>query len=237
MPLVQAGYLVPRDVQSEFGFQTQIRPLNPGAGAFFARTTPGQFFEIPVSVFCVFTTNATVANRLVHLVVTDGDGNLVQDMPANGTQPAGQAHNYSWLLTVGSAYSPTPDVHVMPLIPFVIPSGWAVKITIGSQQVGDALTGISFVVQQFNTGIEPERIFTAEPLETGSLGIASSPIVQSPSGAPVTAQPAPQVAATQPAAPTFAEQAAAAATRIISTLPVDTGASSSAGTGGGVSRE
>src|SRR4051812_1305520 len=97
-PVVSPGYLVPRDVQTEYGFQTGITPNNPALGASFTRRTPGDFFEVYVAVRLVLVTSAAAANRLVLLQAIDGDGNTAFTLSGLTSETANNSWAYKFMV-------------------------------------------------------------------------------------------------------------------------------------------
>lgn len=196
MPLVSAGYLVPRDVQQDFGFQSAIVSPAPVVGAGWERFTPGEFFEVPVAITTFFTTNAAVFNRTVILQAVNGDGVVVDFVGSSVVQAASQGISYRWTLALTSPYASAGIFTSMPLFAFILPPGFRLRIVVLNLQAGDSFGVVGLVLQQYNTGVEPEKIVTTEPIGSLELGLLSATPLSTPTPTPAPLPYAPAPAPT-----------------------------------------
>lgn len=210
MPLVSPGFLLPDDTRSEFGYQVLVAPPNPGLGATFSRKTPGAFYEILLTVSFGFTTSVTAADRQVFVEILDGDGRTAAQIFSDRIQTAFAVKSYIFSINFSSANSSNLQPQI-PLFPLVLVPGYAVRLGANQLQADDEFKTITFGIQQFNTGVEPERFTPIEPVETGEIGlVVGSPLATlTPSPAQLPSQQAATAPSPTPTAPPPAVRPAA----------------------------
>ena len=78
-----------------------------------AKVPPNTRWRV-VSLSATLTTSAVAANRVPHLQVTDGQGNITYDFPASGNQVTGLTYRYSAAAESVQAFFDSAQVMVLP---------------------------------------------------------------------------------------------------------------------------
>lgn len=125
-----------------------ITLAKPAAGAdFLAKVpTPAQW-----RVQCMaaqLTTSAAIANRVPHLVITDGQGNTVYNFPPPGNQVQGTVGIYSAGTTVVSAQVDGATVWVLPF-PMKLLQGWTIGSLTTAIDAGDQWANVVLHVKEW----------------------------------------------------------------------------------------
>lgn len=133
----------------QVGWQQPLYLPNPAAGASWAHTVDGRYFERALAITFTLVTSAVVANRFAQLYVLDTNGNIVTSVPAAGVIPASTTVNVFLSLgnptlsnsTSGGAFGFIPDL--------LLPPGWQWKLNIFNEDAGDQVSATVLLVQQF----------------------------------------------------------------------------------------
>lgn len=126
---------------------------NPAAGAHFVRTIDGSVYERPISIGVRLVTDANVAAREVVVQYRDTDGNVIAQNGINATVAANLTADYFF-----SAFQPeaVATVNLSSLVPLqaelLLPT-WSIRIFVVNVQVGDQLSRIRIVLEQFYSDV------------------------------------------------------------------------------------
>jgi len=131
------------------GFLRAINQGNPAAGANWSVTVPNGARWLIQSVESRLVTSAAVANRIPHIVITDGAGDELFNSPASAAQAASLTVRYSACGGVqaavndGAAIVPIPDVASML-------QGWTIGVTTTAIDVADQWSNIWLNLVEWN---------------------------------------------------------------------------------------
>lgn len=133
-----------------------IQPvIRPAAGANLVITGPGRGVWRVESLRFDLVTSAVVANRTVNVVVDDGATEVWRTSAAL-VQPAGQTVHYCAApgLDTGGPLATTQRMP-LPREGAVLLAGWRLATTVDLLDVGDQITAIGVLVQEFPSGPGP----------------------------------------------------------------------------------
>jgi hypothetical protein len=121
---------------------------NPPAGQDWVATVPATARWRVVCFQAQFVTSATVANRVPHLVVTDGQGHSVYNFPSPNNQVAGATEQYSGGATSVTTQFDNANVLVLPS-PVKLLQLWTVGMVTTALQAGDQWNNIFLYVKEW----------------------------------------------------------------------------------------
>lgn len=124
----------------------------PAAGAGFTINVGGNYWERPVSLSFLLTSDSNAANRQVILKLTDGQGLTVAAIPAGSVQAASLGYQYTFMRGQTSELAVAGLNLLAPIFPHIVRSGWSISLAIVNVQVGDAITNIVWYRDRFSTG-------------------------------------------------------------------------------------
>jgi len=133
------------------GLARSVQVANPAAGADWVTSVPAGARWLVQSVRAVLTASAAVANRIVHLVITDGGGNTLFNVAASGNQVAGQAIGWSACGGVQAALNDGAGLLPLPDVASYL-QGWTIGTATTAKDAGDQWSAISLNVLEW---IEP----------------------------------------------------------------------------------
>lgn len=131
--------------------RTLSRP-NPGAGAEFTITAPGQGAWRITSLRALFTASAAVASRVPSLILANSEGDCAI-IPPSAAVTAGLAVSlsaYSGSQPFGAAAG--PQLWGFPTDGVTLLPGWTLRSSTALIDVGDAWTLIRFTAVEYPTG-------------------------------------------------------------------------------------
>jgi uncharacterized Ntn-hydrolase superfamily protein len=132
--------------------QKVVTVANPAAGADFTATVPAGEFWIVLAVAALLTSDATVQNRTVKLIIDNGTDTLFQGGNSGTGQQASVAGQYSFApnLIMELAQVIGGLVRFFPIpggtVPIVLSPGYRVRSATGSLAAGDQWSNIRLVV-------------------------------------------------------------------------------------------
>lgn len=124
---------------------TQKAPL-PGVD--IKATVPGAARWRVQCLQAQLTTSAVVANRVPHLVITDGQGNSLYNFPSSSNQLAGSTVQYSAGTTVVSLSFDSATVMVLPF-PVKLLQGWTIGFVTTALDAGDQWSNLALHVKEW----------------------------------------------------------------------------------------
>lgn len=139
-------------VKQNVPYLRQVLVATPAAGAEWVITGPGQGLWRVVSVAFTLTTDATVANRGVVLVVDDGT-TVIARTGAGAVQAASLTQNYG--AAVGTHTGAAGTALNVPLHnPYgvLLQPGWRLRTETVNLQAGDQYSAIAALVEEFPNG-------------------------------------------------------------------------------------
>jgi hypothetical protein len=129
-----------------------ITGTNPGAGNEIAETVPtGARWQL-LAIRFQFLTSATVANRVPELALDDGVSTFL--FSSNSVnQAASITLRYSYMSSFGSLISGVGNDQARSLpTPLYLGSGYRIRTSTSSIQVGDTYTAIAYLVREWIEG-------------------------------------------------------------------------------------
>lgn len=125
-----------------------ITLANPAAAADWTATVP-----VPARwrVQCLqaqLVTSAVAANRIPHLVITDGQGRSMYNFPAPGNQPAALTVQYSAGTTIVALQFDNAQALVLPY-PMKLLQGWTIGTLTTGLSAGDQWSNIQIHVKEW----------------------------------------------------------------------------------------
>ena len=132
------------------GFPYVVRPAAPGAGNEFTQVVSGEFWVVLLALFVRLNTDANAASRTLRLEYRD-DADGVYDVMGNPvTYPANTTNeDYSFSIYQPRGEWEVSTTNLVPLHPLPLPPTHDFHIEVTNIQVGDTLTLIRYVVQEF----------------------------------------------------------------------------------------
>jgi hypothetical protein len=95
-----------------------------------------------------FVTSAAAGNRVPHLVVTDGQGNRLYNVPAPANQIAAQTLQYSGATDSVSANFDNAVVLMLPQ-PLKLLQGWTLQMVTSGLDVADQWSNVNLLVKEW----------------------------------------------------------------------------------------
>lgn len=133
-----------------FGKIITVTPANPAAGANFSFAVPVHTVILPISFFCILTTDATVTTRTMMITSFDGASNTFHT-PASYNQTAGLAISYS--MQAGNNLIPTAAAFGYQLINMsnlnYLRFGDVFQTAVSNLQAGDQLSATRIKYMQW----------------------------------------------------------------------------------------
>jgi hypothetical protein len=112
-----------------------VRGSAPAAGADWSFLVPAGHVYRVVSLYARLVTDATVANRAVSLLASDGVATFLVIPPA-AVQAASLTYDYAWWEHAPGALVGTGQG--IPLVPLVLEAGWSLTASTALLKAGDA---------------------------------------------------------------------------------------------------
>jgi len=142
-------------------WRARALPLgNPAAGAGFSETFATDQASKMRGLQFTFTTDATVANRLVTVSLADPNGNVAFQASANAVQAASAVVTYQVSDAYGTPFTSAgvagigwPDIW--------LPAGWKVSVTAALEDTGDQFSAIIALVEYGWPKWEKENVLEA----------------------------------------------------------------------------
>lgn len=135
-------------------FSQVLNVTSPAAGAGFTYTNSGRYWERVVSLAFRLVSDGNAADRQVLLTATDGGGVPLAAFPAASVQAATLTYDYYFLSNVDTFNQVVATSVVSPVFAGFLQPSYTLAVTIGSVQVGDAISRIRLYVERFVTGPE-----------------------------------------------------------------------------------
>jgi hypothetical protein len=121
---------------------------NPAAGADWLATVPATARWRIACLQAQLVTSAVVANRVPHLVITDGQGHSVYNFPAPSNQIASTTVQYSAGTTIVTTQFDNASVLVMPY-PVKLLQTWTIGTVTTAKDVGDQWSNIFLYIKEW----------------------------------------------------------------------------------------
>jgi hypothetical protein len=139
------------DCYSGRGNLRSITGADPAAGAEVSETVIANVTWRLISVHTRLVSSATVATRMVTLVIDDGVEPLIR-IPGPVSQVANESWRYTWA-ALGQVASDTPSGVVMSLLPpdLYLTSGYRIRTVTSSLQAGDNFDAPQLLVEEWLT--------------------------------------------------------------------------------------
>lgn len=138
----------PREGHHVISDQRVITFKQPAAGADFVATVPGAASWRVNCLAAQLTTSAVINNRVVHIVVTDGQGNTVYNFPAPNNQVAASAVLYTAGAEILSVSADNVQTLVLPP-PLTLLQGWTIGFKTTLLDAGDQWANVAFYVKEW----------------------------------------------------------------------------------------
>lgn len=135
------------------GAQNVVPVATPAAGATQSVTVPGEYVYRVLAARVSLTTDANAANRLLTLDYVDPRGNTYVQNGAGlvvTANTSAQVFQWSRGRTVAEWAANTPVF--CPLDSVFLAPGWVIRWNVANIQVGDTLTALRLLVEQYETG-------------------------------------------------------------------------------------
>jgi hypothetical protein len=128
--------------------QRIITLAQPALGADWSAAVPATARWRVNALQAQLTTSAAVANRIPHIVITDGQGHNVYNMPAPTNQVAASAVQYSAGATVVTAFFDSAAVLALPY-PLKLLQNWTIASLTTGIQAADQWANIVLYVKEW----------------------------------------------------------------------------------------
>ena len=125
-----------------------ITIANPLAGVDVVATVPSTVRWRVQCLQAQLVTSAVAMNRIPHLVITDGQGHQVYNVPPSGNQVAGLTEQYSAGVTVVAANFDNANVLVLPYVTHLL-QGWTIGFSTTGLQAGDQWSNCALLVEEW----------------------------------------------------------------------------------------
>lgn len=167
---------LPEGAQLDQAF-TQVTNLTlPANNGGLIYRTPGQYYDLIVSLATNFVTGAVVGDRLGFIQIADDRGDILLNSPAPVVQQANKAGFYSWVTSASTAIGVGPTgsfwFEMVPMPLFALYPGYNIQIGWPGIQAGDASSFVTATIIHIPTN----RVGSALTADTPS----STPTVVTP---------------------------------------------------------
>lgn len=140
------------------GWREQLDLPSPAAGADFSYTVPGEVWERPLTIGCVFTTSATEVNRSLRLVFRGPNDAIYVASIATVYLPANRAARFVWMPGAAPGDYQYDLAIQAPMPEAVIESGQRWQLQVGNRQGGDQISAVTYYVERYRTGPPRARL-------------------------------------------------------------------------------
>ena len=134
-----------KDVSDGAGTIRSITGTAPGAGVDISEVCPSNRRWQLLMFRASLTSSATVANRLVNIILDDGT-NMLYRLTANTNQPASQTNGYNVASGIPNAFDGAVDIGTTLPQPTIIKAGCRIKTSTTNLQAGDQWTAPQYLV-------------------------------------------------------------------------------------------
>ena len=121
----------------------------PAVATGFAYTVPGTVDQLVVAVSFQLVTDGNAADRLVTFQFVDYDGTSYAPVAAPFTQAASLTTLYTFAVGIQQFGADDAAAIGCGIPPVKLPSGCGVKVTLGSVQVGDQVSAVALLLNQW----------------------------------------------------------------------------------------
>lgn len=150
-------------------FSEALPVANPAVGGGFTYTCPSKYWQRLAALAFTLVTDGNAANRQVTLSVVDQDSVVLAKVAAGGTQAASLTRIYSFLPQYNAAPALAVDTFTVPLPDLFLRPQWKVIVAVGAGQVGDQISALRVIPENFDTGPEGYPIGMVEESRAASL--------------------------------------------------------------------
>lgn len=176
MARLQSGPLLvfPDNAREDLAFQTEVRPdigTYPAGSQTIIYTTPGDFYEVVISIFVFLTTDANVAQRYPEVSINGATGANLGVYPPPVTQGASTVRLYTWSTAAQAAVGGTGNSVLIPFPTMVFSPGFKIRMTFNNTQATDVLTSYRLMMLRIPTGPQLEESAPFAPLDLSGLGV------------------------------------------------------------------
>lgn len=143
---------LPDYARTDLAFTSTTFTKTNAAGVNYIYRIAGDYIEVILNLYFVFTSSAVVADRLPYAALSDEGGHLVNLSASDSTQPASLSFDYS--LSVGQpfAYGSLIGAHIIGLPPVALLPGYSLTISAYAFSAGDVVRNISLTTIKVPTG-------------------------------------------------------------------------------------
>ena len=134
-------------IQNLHGRLRSITGTNPDPGVEISETVPTRRRWRPQSIRIRLTTDATVANRNILLIIDDGTTPLTA-ITTTTPQTASKSINY-YFSNIGAPEINTSPNHSLPFPPLTLPSGYRIITATENLQAGDDFSAPQLLVEEW----------------------------------------------------------------------------------------
>lgn len=134
-------------ITSVHGRIRSITGTDPAAGAEISETVPDRLRWLIRGVYFTFTTSATVANRLVHLIIDDGT-NIIAKICVVVAHAADTAKDYSFANYGSTQINPVDCFYLpIPLLPLV--AGYRIRTSTDLIEGDDDFSAPQLLIEEW----------------------------------------------------------------------------------------
>lgn len=127
---------------------------SPAADAGFTYTVGTNYYERPISLSFLLTSDSNAGNRQVALKLLNPFGVTVAAMPVASTQAASLAYEYCFMAQLSNASAVQNLTVISPLFGWILPSSYQLQVSFTGGHAGDQITKIVYYRDRFST--DPE---------------------------------------------------------------------------------
>jgi hypothetical protein len=153
---VPSGVVFPPGAETDLAV-TDVELFGGGSTAnAFSYSTPGQYYDLIVTVGATLSTSASVVNRVADLVLFDQSGGRLWSSPAATAIPASSVGTYTWSSSATTAFSVMDGVadylSFSPIPSTVLLPGYNLVLANRGMATGDTWDNVALVIIHVPTG-------------------------------------------------------------------------------------
>lgn len=125
---------------------------DPAVGGGLTIAATGGYWLRPISLAFRLVSDGNAGNRQVTLSLLDESSTLLNAVIANGTQAASLTRDYVFATNLTTAATVSNGIFLASLFSCFIRPGWSLVVSVGTVQVGDQISNVRWLCDQFITG-------------------------------------------------------------------------------------
>jgi hypothetical protein len=137
----------PGKVQPELSYLPE-----PAVHSGFTYEVSTAYYERPIALSFVLTTDGNAASRQIGLELLTPTGLVLAAVPVASPQAASLTYTYSFLAQLSNGNSVEAGVVTSPLFDFVVPSNYVLSVSLTNHQTGDQITNVCYYRDRYSTG-------------------------------------------------------------------------------------